>query len=208
VVEDDLVRAKFGLLSPHLDERATRLWAAAEAIALGYGGIAAVVRGTGIAASTVGRGIAELRAGDVLGGGRVPRPGGGRKPLVEADPKLLENLERLADDHERGDPERPLRWCSKSHRKLADGLRSLGHRICARSVSPLLRGLGWSLQANAKTREGRQHPDRDSQFRYISDQVAGALADRQPAISVDTKKKELGVPRTQSRRLDVEVRAV
>jgi hypothetical protein len=111
--------------------------------------------------------------------------------LVEDDPKLLEDLERLADDHERGDPERPLRWCSKSQRKLADGLRGLGHRICARSVGPLLRGLGWSLQANAKTREGRQHPDRDSQFRYINDQVAGALADRQPAISVDTKKKEL-----------------
>jgi hypothetical protein len=191
VVDDDVVRAKFGLLAPHLDERVTRLWAAAEAIALGYGGIAAVVRATGIAASTIGRGIGELRAGDVLEAGRVRRPGGGRKRLTETDPKLLEDLERLADDHGRGDPERPLRWCSKSQRKLADGLRSLGHRICARSVSPLLRGRGWSLQANAKTREGRQHPDRDSQFCYINDQVASALADRQPAISVDTKKKEL-----------------
>jgi hypothetical protein len=191
VVEEDLVGAKFGLLAPHLDERVTRLWAASEAISLGYGGIAAVVRATGIAASTISRGIVDLRAGDVLETGRVRRPGGGRRRLAESDPALLEDLERLADDEERGDPERPLRWCSKSQRRLAEGLRGLGHQICARSVAPLLLVLGWSLQANAKTREGRQHPDRDAQFRYINGQVAGALADGQPAISVDTKKKEL-----------------
>jgi hypothetical protein len=191
VVEEDLVGAKFGLLAPHLDERVTRLWAASEAISLGYGGIAAVVRATGIAASTISRGIVDLRAGDVLETGRVRRPGGGRRRLAESDPALLEDLERLADDEERGDPERPLRWCSKSQRRLAEGLRGLGHQICARSVAPLLLVLGWSLQANAKTREGRQHPDRDAQFRYINGRVAGALADGQPAISVDTKKKEL-----------------
>jgi hypothetical protein len=191
MVEAEAVRAKFVLLSPHLDERATRLWAASEAIGLGYGGTAAVVRATGIAASTISRGIADLRVGDVLGAGRVRRAGGGRRRLTDTDPELLKELERLADDGERGDPERALRWCSKSQRRLAEGLRGLGHQICARSVAPLLLVLGWSLQANAKTREGRQHPDRDAQFRHINDRVAGALAGGQPAISVDTKKKEL-----------------
>ena len=190
MVDAGLVEAKFVLLAPHFDERATRLWAASEAIVLGYGGTAAVVRATGIAASTISRGIADLRSGDVLEG-RVRRAGGGRHRLTDRDAKLLEELERLADDGERGDPERPLRWCSKSQRRLAEGLRGLGHQISARSVAPLLRVLGWSLQANAKTREGRQHPDRDAQFRYINDLVGGALRDRQPAISVDTKKKEL-----------------
>jgi Rhodopirellula transposase DDE domain len=191
MVVGDLVEAKFVLLAPHLDERATRLWAASEAISLGYGGTAAVVRATGIAASTISRGIADLRVGDVLVGGRVRRAGGGRRRLTETDPGLSKELERLADDGERGDPERPLRWCSKSHRTLAEGLRGLGHQICARSIAPLLLVLGWSLPANAKTREGRQHPDRDAQFRHINDHVAAALAGGQPAISVDTKKKEL-----------------
>jgi hypothetical protein len=191
MVEAEVVGAKFVLLGPHLDERATRLWAASEAIVLGYGGTAAVVRATGIAASTISRGIADLRAGDVLEAGRIRRPGGGRRRLTDTDQKLLKELERLADDGERGDPERPLRWCSKSQRRLAEGLRGLGHQICARSVAPLLRVLGWSLQANAKTREGRQHPDRDAQFRHINDRVAGALSGGQPAISVDTQKKEL-----------------
>ncbi len=191
MVDADVVGAKFGLLGPHLDERVTRLWAATEAQALGYGGIEAVARATGIAASRIRRGQGDLAGGEVLEAGRVRRPGGGRQRLVDADPKLLADLERLADDGERGDPERPLRWCSKSQRRLADGLRALGHAVSQRSVGPLLRGLGWSLQANAKTREGRQHPDRDAQFGYINDQVAGALADKQPVISVDTKKKEL-----------------
>jgi hypothetical protein len=104
---------------------------------------------------------------------------------------VLDDLDRLADDGERGDPERPLRWCSKSHVKLADGLRSLGHEVCARTVASLLVLAGWSLQANAKTREGRQHPDRDAQFRYINEQITGALAAGHAAVSVDTKKKEL-----------------
>ncbi len=191
MVDAEVVGAKFVLLGPHLDERATRLWAASEAIALGYGGTAAVVRATGIAASTISRGASDLRAKDVLDGGRVRRAGGGRRRLTDTDPKLLKELERLADDGERGDPERPLRWCSKSQRRLAEGLRESGHQICARSIAPLLLVLGWSLQANAKTREGRQHPDRDAQFRHINDRVADALAGKQPAISVDTKKKEL-----------------
>ena len=119
------------------------------------------------------------------------RYGGRRRRIVDADPGVLEDLDRLADDGERGDPERPLRWCSKSHSRLADGLRSLGHQVCARTVASLLVLAGWSLQANAKTREGSQHPDRDAQFRYINEQVAGALAGGHAAVSVDTKKKEL-----------------
>lgn len=184
------MRQRFGLLAVHLDERSKRLWAGAEAVSLGYGGTEAVVRATGIAATTVRRGIADLRAGEVLEG-RVRRRGAGRKPIADADPGVLEDLDRLADDGERGDPERPLRWCSKSHARLADGLRSLGHQVCARTVASLLVVAGWSLQANAKTREGRQHPDRDAQFRYINEQVAGALAGGHAAVSVDTKKKEL-----------------
>ena len=184
------MRERFGLLVVHLDERSKRLWAAAEAIALGYGGTEAVVRATGIAASTVRRGVADLHAGEVLEG-RVRRSGGGRTRIVDADPGVLEDLDRLADDGERGDPERPLRWCSKSHSRLADGLRSLGHQVCARTVASLLVVAGWSLQGNAKTREGSQHADRDAQFRYINAQVAGALAGGHAAVSVDTKKKEL-----------------
>jgi hypothetical protein len=191
MLSEDVVGSKFELIGPHLDERVTRLWAATEARALGYGGIEAVARATGIAASRICRGQADLAAGEVLGAGRVRRAGGGRPRLSDADSKLLEDLEALADDGERGDPERPLRWCSKSQRRLVDGLHALGHAVSQRSVGPLLRGLGWSLQANAKTREGRQHPDRDAQFQYINDRVAAALAAAQPAISVDTKKKEL-----------------
>jgi hypothetical protein len=206
VVDERGVRDRFGLLAVHLDERSKRLWAAAEAISFGYGGTEAVVRATGIAATTIRRGIADLRGGEVLEG-RVRRAGAGRRRIVDADPVVLDDLDRLADDGERGDPEGPLRWCSKSHSKLADGLRSLGHEVCARTFASLLVLAGWSLQANAKTREGRQHPDRDAQFRYINERITGALAGGHAAVSVDTKKKELGVPRTRSRRLDVEVRA-
>ncbi len=178
------------MLAVHLDERSKRLWAAAEAISFGYGGTEAVVRATGIAATTIRRGIADLRGGEVLEG-RVRRAGAGRRRIVDVDPGVLEDLDRLADDGQRGDPERPLRWCSKSHVRLADGLRSLGHEVCARTVASLLVLAGWSLQANAKTREGRQHPDRDAQFRYINEQITGALAGGHGAVSVDTKKKEL-----------------
>jgi Rhodopirellula transposase DDE domain len=190
VVDERGVRERFGLLAVHLDERSKRLWAGAEAVSLGYGGTEAVVRATGIAATTIRRGIVDLRAGEVLEG-RVRQRGGGRRRIVDADPGVLEDLDRIADDGARGDPEHPLRWCSKSHARLADGLRSLGHEVCARTVAMLLVMAGWSLQANAKTREGRQHPDRDTQFRYINDQVTGALASGHAAVSVDTKKKEL-----------------
>ncbi|MCA1835494.1 MAG: ISAzo13 family transposase [Actinobacteria bacterium] len=191
MIDERPIAEKFRRLAPHLDERAVRLWAAAEAMSLGYGGVAAVSRATGLAATRVRRGRRDLRCGELLGRGRVRRSGAGRKPLRDTDPTLLEDLERLADSEGRGDPELPLRWTSKSQRKLAAGLCSLGHRISPRSVAPLLSRLGYSLQANAKTREGSRHPDRDAQFRYIGEQVGAALAAGEPAISVDTKKKEL-----------------
>ena len=191
MVDVEAIGAKFRLLAGQLDERGLRLWAAAEAESQGRGGTAAVARATGIAPSTIRRGRGELASGFSPGPGRVRRPGAGRKPLTEKDPTLLADLERLVDGDSRGDPERPLRWSAKSLRNLAGELRGQGHEISARSVAPLLRRLGYSLQANAKTREGARHPDRDAQFRHVNATVTTALAAGQPAISVDTKKKEL-----------------
>ena len=182
---------KFQMLTGRLDERGLRLWAAAEASAFGWGGTAAVARATGIAASTIRRGQLELARGETLESGRVRRPGAGRKRLTETDPELLAALARLVEGESRGDPERALRWTAKSVRNLAAELCAQGHQISARSVAPLLRQLGFSLQSNRKTREGSQHPDRDAQFRHINQTVATAFAAGQPVISVDTKKKEL-----------------
>jgi transposase len=191
VADEVAVGDRFRLLAGELDERALRLWAAAEAVALGRGGTAAVARATGIAVSTIRRGRAELAAGDSPGPGRVRRAGAGRKRLTERDPRLLEDLERLVEGDARGDPEQPLRWTAKSLRTLAAELRAQGHQISARSVAPLLRKLGYSLQGNRKTKEGSNHPDRDAQFRQINQTVTAAIAAKQPVISVDTKKKEL-----------------
>lgn len=179
------------MLAGRLDERGMRLWAAAEASAHGRGGTAAVSRATGMARSTIRRGRGELKRGETLEPGRVRRPGAGRKRLVEKDPTLLGDLERLVDTDSRGDPEQPLRWTARSLRTLAEELRAQGHHISARSVAPLLRELGYSLQANAKLREGRQHPDRDRQFWHLNQTVKAALGAGEPVISVDTKKKEL-----------------
>lgn len=159
-----------------LGERGRRRWAAAEARSHGRGGIAAVVRATPISESTVRRGLAELDSGEALESGRVRRPGGGRKRLTEQDPTLVCDLERLVDADVRGDPERPLRWSSKSGAKLAGGLREAGHQVADRTVLKILKELGYSLQANRKTREGAQHPDRDAQFRQLSETVSAALA--------------------------------
>ena len=178
-------------MAGELDERRRRLWAAAEAQAAGRGGVAAVARATGISQETIRRGLRELASGETLPPGRVRRPGGGRKRLADKDATLLADLERLLDAHSRGDPELPLRWTSKSVRKLAEGLRELGHRVSYRTVARLLRELGYSLQANRKTREGSSHPDRDAQFEHINATVKAALAGGDPVISVDTKKKEL-----------------
>ncbi len=191
MADEEAIARKFQLLAGQLDERGMRLWAAAEANAHGRGGVAVVHRATGIARSTIGRGRRELARGETLEGGRVRRPGGGRKRLAEKDPTLLSDLERLVDGDSRGDPGLPLRWTAKSLRALAGELRAQGHQISANSVAPLLRQLGFSLQANRKTREGASHPDRDAQFQHINAVANAALAAGQPVISVDTKKKEL-----------------
>ena len=166
------------------------MFAAAEARAAGYGGIAAVSRATGLAASTIGRGLKELAAAG-LEGDRIRRHGGGRKALLVNDTQLLDNLLTLVAPSERGDPMSPLRWTCKSLRRLAAELRALGHRISHTVVGELLKQQKFSLQGNRKTREGDSHPDRDAQFAYINESVTRMLAGRQPVISVDTKKKEL-----------------
>jgi hypothetical protein len=193
VVDERAIAERYRLLSEQrvLDERGRRLWAAAEARSAGRGGVAAVVRATGISESTVLRGLADLESGEVLEPGRVRRPGAGQVPILEREPELWENLERLVDPATRGDPESPLRWTSKSAAKLAEALRELGHDVVDRTVLRLLKANGYSLQANKKTREGAQHPDRDAQFAHINETVAAAITAGEPVISVDTKKREL-----------------
>jgi len=191
MVDEVAIGVKFRALAGEFNERQRRLWAASEARAAGRGGIAATARATGMAVDTIRKGIGELESGESIGAGRVRKPGGGRKPLSETDPKLLVDLEQLVEGDRRGDPESLLLWTSKSVRHLAGGLRELGHRVEYVTVAKLLRSLGYSLQANVKTREGRQHPDRDLQFRRIDRTCRQALQDRQPIISIDCKKKEL-----------------
>jgi len=191
VIDERAIGGRYRALAGELDERRRRLWAGAEALSHGRGGQAAVVRATGMSATTVAKGMREIGAGEALGAGRVRRAGGGRRPLVESDPTLLSDLEALVADEARGDPESPLLWTAKSVRTLAGALRARGHRVSHETVAKLLRGLGYSLQANRKTREGASHPDRDAQFRHINAAVACAVGAGEPAISVDTKKKEL-----------------
>jgi len=191
VVDDAAIRVRYEALDPLLDERGRRRYAAAEALAAGHGGIVAVSQITGVARSTIGRGLAELRSGAAIQSDRVRKPGGGRKSLTAKDPTLLDDLRSLVEPSTRGDPQAPLLWSAKSLRNLAAGLQELGHRISYSVVRELLGSLGYRLQANRKTREGANHPDRDAQFCYINEQVKAALANGEPAISVDTKKKEL-----------------
>ena len=191
MIDESAIRQRFEALFPVLDERGLRRFAAAEAKAAGHGGVSAVMRVTGLARSTIGRGLRELRGERTIISDRVRRPGGGRKLLTETDASLLDDLRSLVEPDARGDPQSPLLWTSKSLRKLAESLREMGHRIGRTLVGELLHKLDYSLQANRKTREGSSHPDRDAQFCYINDHVKEALASNEPAISVDTKKKEL-----------------
>jgi hypothetical protein len=191
VIDLEAIRQRFAAVAPFLDERGRRLVAAAEAKTAGYGGIAAAARATGVAPSTIGRGLAELGRGEDGLPSRVRQPGGGRKASTAKDTTLLADLQALVEPTSRGDPDSPLRWSCKSLRKLSEALRAQGHRASHTLVGELLKGLGFSLQGNRKTKEGGSHPDRDAQFAYINAQVSAALADDQPAISVDTKKKEL-----------------
>src|ERR1700741_2102236 len=191
--EDSLqkLRQRNSAILPQLDERQRRLFAASEARAAGHGGIAAVSRVTRIAASTIGRGLKELDAPPPLKLGGVRRPGGGRKSLTETDPGLLDDLNALVEPDARGDPRPPVRWRGKSLRGLAADLDKLGHKMSHTVVGELLKKQKFSLQANSKTREGADNPDRDAQFHVINDAVKAAMTENQPAISVDTKKKEL-----------------
>jgi hypothetical protein len=192
VIDVAAIKLRYEALSPMLDERGRRRFAAAEALAAGWGGIAAVCEATGIARSTIGYGLRELRGqapDSALGG--IRRKGAGRKPLTETDPTLLSDLEDLVDPATRGDPMSPLKWTSKSLRNLASALCAMGHRVGYDVVGTLLKRLGYSLQANRKTIEGSGHVDRDAQFQHIAETVKAAIAADQPAISVDTKKKEL-----------------
>lgn len=191
-----MVRGKYGLLRPELNERTRRLWAASEAMALGWGGITIVVTATGLAQNTVTTGIRELHAQqrgeeEPLSSDRIRRPGGGRKKLTQTNPDLLPALEKIIDPVTRGDPESPLRWTCKSAQKIADVLQEEGHSVSERTVNTLLHEQGYSLQSNRKTREGVGHPDRDAQFQHISESVQDFHRRNQPVISVDTKKKEL-----------------
>jgi transposase len=184
------IAERYRLLGPQLNERQRRAFAASEARTFGYGGIAAAARACGLAENTVRKGLRELDE-QPLEPGRVRRPGAGRPAAQDSDPKLLDVLRELVEGDTRGDPERVLLWTSKSARKLADELARRGHPIGFRTVPKLLRKLGYSLQGARKTLEGKQHPDRDAQFRHINAKVAAAIAAGQPAISIDTKKKEL-----------------
>ncbi|MCF3948848.1 ISAzo13 family transposase [Acidiphilium iwatense] len=185
------IKSRFEALEPFLTERDRRLFAAGEARAAGRGGIAAVSVATGIARSTIGRGLVDLRLGTTPFGARVRRSGGGSKPATEIQPGLLDALNTLVESSIRGDPEAPLRWVSKSQRHLSAALAERGFTAGQKLVGRLLKKLGFSLQANSKTREGTNHPDRNAQFDHISAQVKAFQAAGEPAISVDTKKKEL-----------------
>ncbi len=196
------IRAKFEALGPYLDERRRRLWAAAEAMVLGRGGITAVANATGLQRVTIRAGIRELQAdpGNATGAEsaaaadrmqRVRAPGGGRKPLTTQDPALVHDLEALVEPTARGDPMSPLRWTCKSTRQLAAELVRQGHQVSHQTVADLLHALDYSLQGTRTTKEGSDHPDRDAQFASINEQTRAFQQRGQPAISVDCKKKEL-----------------
>ena len=193
MVDEASIRLRYQALDPELGERARRRLAAAEAMSAGRGGVSAVSRITGLARSTITRGLVELTGNpaDAASSGRVRRLGGGRKKLTVTDPTLLPDLRGLVEPTTRGDPEAPLLWTSRSLRNLAEALQAMGHRIGHNVVADLLRQLNYSLQSNLKTREGSHNPDRDAQFGYLNGKVKAALAAGEPAISVDTKKKEL-----------------
>lgn len=189
--EEAAIKRRFELVNGELNERTRRLLAASEAVAIGWGGISVVSRATGLSRKAISQGIKELQGEQPANAGRIRRKGGGRKTTVSKDPSLKEELERLVEPVTRGDPESPLRWTSKSVRKLAKELTKLGHQVSHQLVSEVLHALGYSLQANRKTHEGGGHQDRDAQFEHINAQAKAFLATEDPVISVDAKKKEL-----------------
>jgi len=184
------IECKYRGIRDELSEFTRRRWAAVEALSLGRGGITVVSAATGLAHSTIRRGIREIDSGAAPSGGRERRPGAGRKRSDVQDPRLRASLERLVEPESRGDPQSPLRWTCKSTRQLAKELTAQGHRVGPTTVRRLLKAAGYSLQANRKTQEGNSHPDRDAQFRHINRRVQAQQRQGQPAVSVDTKKKE------------------
>ena len=185
------IRRRYAALFPVLDERGRRRFAAAEALAYGFGGVSVVARVTGLARSTIARGVEEIEQKPEVKTRRVRKPGGGRKLKRIADSTLLADLRRLVEPATRGDPMRTLLWTSKSLRHLSRALAAKGHSVCAMVIAGCLRELGYSLQANRKTREVSGHVDRNAQFQYLNDQATAFLRANEPVISVDTKKKEL-----------------
>ena len=185
------INKKYRVLLPELSEQGRRLFAGVEAITVGWGGISAVACATGLSRTTVACGVKDAENSQRLESGRIRKKGGGRKRRVETDITLRKDLEDLLEPHTRGDPESPLRWTSKSVRKLAIELKKMGHKTSHSMVASLLREMDYSLQANRKTTEGKQHPDRDAQFKYINRKAKKQQKMGQPVISVDTKKKEL-----------------
>ena len=185
------MRAKYRSLSRQLDERSLRLCAAADAKMLGYGGVSFVAKAAGLSRTTLYSGAGETSGEAPSERGRIRRPGGGRKTKTERDETLLRDLDRLLDPVTRGDPMSPLRWTCKSTPKLASELRAMGHEVSQATVWRLLDELDYSMQSNRKSREGGSHADRNAQFEFINASVKDFLARGLPAISVDTKKKEL-----------------
>ncbi len=193
-MDTELIAQRYNLLKPFFNERQRRLWAAAEADVIGYGGISEVARATRVSRRAISQGQKELRTPspcEETTADRVRKKGGGRKQAVEKDATLIADLEDLVEPVTRGDPESPLRWTCKSLRNLAQALKNNGHAVSHDLVGRLLEQLGYSLQANRKTSEGTSHPDRDAQFEHINRRVKAFQTDGQPVISVDTKKKEL-----------------
>jgi transposase len=187
----DDIRRRYNHLVLTLDERGRRMLAAAEAKMLGYGGVSALSRITGLPRNSIAAAISDLDSGETLLPGRIRKPGGGRKRKRDQLTSLVEDVETLVEPDSRGDPESPLRWTIKSLRQLTKTLRESGHDVSRRIVADILHDLGYSLQANTKTLEGKDHPDRDAQFRHINKTVKRFMASGDPVISVDTKKKEL-----------------
>jgi transposase len=191
MVDESAIRQRWLMVEPALDERGRRRWAAAEARSHGRGGIAAVVRATGISESTVRRGMVEIDSGAGPGEGRVRRSGGGRRAILKREAGLHDALLALLDGATAGDPCSPLRWTTLTPEHLARELAAQGHNVGASTVRRLLKMLGFTLQANRKAKQGASHPDRDAQFRHIATVIGAALGAGEPVISVDTKKKEL-----------------
>jgi len=186
-----LIRKKYKVLAPHLNERSRRLFAAVEAQALGYGGVSVVAKITKVSRRAIHVGLREIKDGSARSTDRIRSAGGGRKSAIEKDPELPKQLESLVDPLTRGDPMSSLRWTCKSTRNLSDELGKRGHVACPRLVSKLLHEMDYSLQGNRKTQEGKQHPDRNAQFEYINAEAGKQMRVGNPVISVDTKKKEL-----------------